>query len=413
MGAVDVRVFVVDEDPLAVRGLAQTLAQEPGLEVAPFTSGREALAEAAVVPPDAVLVGLRVGDMSGAALLRELEAIDPEIASLVITSATDPDATTQAAVMVGPLRQVRKPADPDLMPKLRAQLERRQLIVDLQALQATLEQRDRALRASRRQVERATAELDVTSSELATATERLVRAEQLAAVGRVLAGVAHELDRQLALVGYAEAIKTRVAGDPELAEFADIIVNAQKRLVSTVDELRDFVAGSLDGADVDLAREPADVAAVVDEALAIMRWDADVVQRSVDRDFRARPLAALHRQKFSQVVINLLSNAVLATAPGDTITVELDVDRGHGLAVLTVIDRGVGMPPEVLRRLGEPFFTTRGDRGSGLGVGVCRRIVEEHGGSLVFESAPGKGTTARVTLPLLPGAADDDPEVRA
>lgn len=409
MGAVDARVFVVDEDPLAVRGLAQALAQQPGFDVAPFTSGRAALAEAAVVPPDAVLVGLRLGDMTGAALLRELQAIDPEIACLVITSATDPDATAQAAVMVGPLRQVRKPAEPaDLMPKLRAQLERRQLIVDLQALQATLEQRDRALRASRRQVERATAELDATSNELATATERLVRAEQLAAVGRVLAGVAHELDRQLALVGYAEAIKTRVAGDPELAEFADIIVNAQKRLVATVDEIRDFVAGSLDGDAVDLAREPADVAAVVDEALSIMRWDADVVQRTVDRDFRAHPLAALHRQKFSQVVINLLSNAVLATTPGDIITVELDVDRSRGLAVLTVIDRGVGMPPEVLRRLGEPFFTTRGDRGSGLGVGICRRIVEEHGGALVFESAPGKGTTARVTLPLLPGSADDD-----
>ncbi len=350
--------------------------------------------------------------MSGAALLRELEAVDPEIASLVITSATDPDATAQALLMVGPLRQVRKPADPaELVPKLRAQLERRQLVVNLQALQATLEQRDRALRASRRQVERATAELDVTSSELATATERLVRAEQLAAVGRVLAGVAHELDRQLALVGYAEAIKTRVAGDPELAEFADIIVNAQKRLVATVNEIRDFVAGSLEGDDVNLAREPADVAAVVDEALAIMRWDADVVQRTVERDFRARPLAALHRQKFSQVVINLLSNAVLATAPGDTITIELDVNRARELAILTVVNRGVGMPPEVLRRLGEPFFTTRGDSGSGLGVGICRRIVEEHGGALVFESAPGKGTTARVTLPLLPGA-DDDEEAR-
>mgnify|MGYP001602348046 FL=1 len=66
------------------------------------------------------------------------------------------------------------------------------------------------------------------------------------------------------------------------------------------------------------------------------------------------------------------------------------------------------MAPDVLARLGEPFFSTRGDRGSGLGVGICRRIVEEHGGTLIFASALGQGTTARVTVPLLA-----DPDVGA
>ena len=72
--------------------------------------------------------------------------------------------------------------------------------------------------------------------------------------------------------------------------------------------------------------------------------------------------------------------------------------------MLTVSDRGVGMSPEVLARLGEPFFTTRGDRGSGLGVGICMRIVEEHGGSLTYSSEEGVGTQARVRLPLLEAA---------
>jgi signal transduction histidine kinase len=116
----------------------------------------------------------------------------------------------------------------------------------------------------------------------------------------------------------------------------------------------------------------------------------------------------LHHHKFGQVVINLVSNAVLATGDGDVVTVELAVDAERREAVLTVIDHGVGMPPDVVARLGEPFFTTRGDRGSGLGVGICRRIVEEHGGALTFESAPGRGTTARVTIPLL-----TDPDVGA
>jgi signal transduction histidine kinase len=171
-----------------------------------------------------------------------------------------------------------------------------------------------------------------------------------------------------------------------------------------IDEIRDFDTAGPEGAGTPLAREPADIASLIDEALAIMRFDRDVRQRSLVRDFRSRPLAAVHRQKIVQVVLNLVSNAVLATRPGDTVTVGLDADEAAGLAAITVDDRGAGMPPEVLRRLGEPFFTTRGQRGSGLGVGICRRIVEEHGGSLTFASAVGQGTTARVTLPLL-GAA--------
>ncbi|MEM9493218.1 MAG: ATP-binding protein, partial [Myxococcota bacterium] len=159
-----------------------------------------------------------------------------------------------------------------------------------------------------------------------------------------------------------------------------------------------------------LDRDPADLVAVVDEALAIMGYDRDVRQRTIVRDFRARPLCALHHEKFGQVIINLVSNAVMATQPGDEIRIELDLadsDSGAApttepaLAVLTVADSGVGMPQEVLERLGEPFFTTRGDRGSGLGVGICMRIVEEHGGRLSYQSEVDRGTVARVTIPLL------------
>lgn len=395
------RVLVVDDDPLACRELAAAIERE-GHDVAWYTSPIDAIAAAGEVPPDAVIAGLRVGDREGAALIRELEAIDPQLASLMLTSATDADGTADATARVGPLRQVHKPVDAsDLIPKLSAQLVQRQLVCDLEAMQATLFQRDRALRASKRQVERTAAELEDTHSELETATERLVRAEQMAAVGRVLAGVAHELDRQLALVGYAEAIKSRVSSDPELVELADIIVAAQKRLVGMVEEIRDFATGQ---EHEPIAREPADLASAVDEALRLLDFDPDGRKRTLERSYLARPLVALHRQKFAQVVLNLVSNAVLATEPGDTVTVEIDVDRGRKLALLTVSDRGCGMPAEVLRRLGEPFFTTRGDRGSGLGVGICKRIVVEHGGALVFESEVGRGTTARVTLPLLPGA---------
>jgi signal transduction histidine kinase len=398
---VTARVYVVDEDPLAAADLAVALEREAGLEGRPFSSARAALAAVSDAPPDALIASLSVAEADGVALLDQVQTIDADVACLLLAPAGDADAEARAMGRVGALRCARRPFElADLLPKLHAAIEHRELLLHLRSMEAVLAQREHALTATRRQAERTAAELESTSSELATATERLVSAEQLAAVGRVLGGIAHEISEQLALVGYAEALRSRVADQPELVELADVIVNAQKRLARMIDEIRDFVTAGADGSGPPLVREPADIASLIDEALALMRFDRDVRKRTLRREYRSRPLAAVHRQKLVQVVLNLVSNAVLATRPGDTVTVGLDADDDRGLAAITVADRGAGMTPEVLRHLGEPFFTTRA-RGSGLGVGICKRIVEEHGGQLTFESAVGRGTTARVTLPLL------------
>lgn len=338
------RVLVADDDPAAVRALAQVLAEE----------GHEVVTGPAT-GIDVVVVG---SGADGSALVERLRAGDPHLAV------------------------VDRPSDPrELLAWLEDALDRRRLARRVDELEAKLSERDRELRT--------------TSSSLATATERLVEAEKLAAVGRVVTGIAHELSSQLALVGYAEAIKSKVAGDPEVAELADVIVNAQKRLAAMVDEIRDFA----DPAGRGLAREPADLAMVVDDALHLLAYDRDTRRRHVVRTWKARPLVALDAGRFTQVVLNLVSNAVLATEPGADIEVAIDATDVH--AILTVTDRGGGMPPEVLARLGEPFFTTRGDRGSGLGVGICMRIVADHGGTVTYASTLGTGTTATVTLPLL------------
>ncbi|WP_199351031.1 sensor histidine kinase [Haliangium ochraceum] len=373
-----------------------------------YTTVDEAREQAA--RPDALIVVHRSVGMNGVGLVRELRRNDKALVALVVTRRTDEAATATAIAEVGHLFHVYEPCwARDVLCRVDSGLEQQRLRRELSRARAESETWVHALDSCAGEVQRAEAELRTTHSSLRTATERLVEAEQIAAVGRVAAAIAHELSRQLALVGYAEAIKSRVAEDPELVELADIIVAAQKRLASMIDEIRDFATG--DAREVrDLRREPADMAAVVDEALAIMRYDRDVCRRVIERRYRARPLAALHRQKFSQVIINLISNAVVATRPGDVIEVELDVDEssadaGPGTATLTVRDSGVGMSPEVLARLGEPFFTTRAERGSGLGVGICMRIIEEHGGVIGYESELGRGTTARIAIPLLSDGA--------
>jgi two-component system, NtrC family, sensor histidine kinase HydH len=101
-------------------------------------------------------------------------------------------------------------------------------------------------------------------------------------------------------------------------------------------------------------------------------------------------------RRLAEALLNLLSNAIEATSPGGEVAVEVLARDGE--AEIAVRDTGRGMRPEVLRRIGTPFFTTRED-GTGLGVVLARSVLSLHGGSLRYESEPGKGTTVRATLP--------------
>ena len=386
-------VYVVDDDPLVTDSLGTALKLETPYQVETFNSATAALAAMPARPPDVLITDFKMPGMDGLALLRAVRQGYPDAVLMLLTGYADKESAIRAINEVGIFQYVEKPWDlQDLLLKIQAGLERRDLTLRLRAANADLERRNEELRRSLADLARAHEEVRVTQ-------DRLVRAERLAAVGRVTSAIAHEIGNQLALVGYAEAIKKKVGRtDPEIAEFCDILLAAQRRLGGMVSEIKDFTRGRDDGS---LAREPADVAQVVDEALSILRYDPEVASRKVQRaEGPGRPLARLHRGKFAQVVINLVRNAVQASPPGGEVTVAVEDDSARRRVRVVVTDRGSGMPAEVVARLGEPFFSTR-DGGTGLGIGICRRIVSEHEGELAFDSRPGEGTRATVSLPAL------------
>jgi signal transduction histidine kinase len=379
----------LESNPLLSSSLRVELSAETGFEVETFADlGALQLARQAR-EPEAMLVSCPSGDPDALAFAKS--QTDSGTVVLAMVDPEDEDAAQKATAALGPLATLTLPWQRiDLLPKLYAALERRSLTQEVAALRKELSQGARALEASQKRAEQ-------TTGVLQTATARLMEAEQLAAVGRVVTGIAHEISTQLALVGYAEAIKSRVDPTSELYEFADAIALAQRKLATAVDQIRSFAVPELDSAQL----EAASLVAVVDEALAILRYDQDVRARKVERHDRAHPLVSLKREQFDQVVVNLVSNAVQATKAGGSIWIEVDEDKKTGMAILTVKDAGQGMSKEVLERLGEPFFTTRGDRGSGLGIGICMSIAKAHGGSIMYVSEVGVGTTAKVRLPLL------------
>jgi len=385
-------VYIVESVPLDANTLRDKIAIETDFEVQVCASIAEAQSLCAIQAPNALLVSCRDSIPDALPFLCEF---DSELVGIAMAPQAC-ETRDKALSQLGPLRVSEWPVQlRDLLPKLHGALERQRLARELQQAKRELRERDIALLASEKYVDQSKEELQAQHQVLETATARLVEAEQLAAVGRVVTGIAHEISNQLALVGYAEAIKSRVPEDSELFEFADAIAIAQRRLATMVDQIRSFTRASAVGQETTEPGdgfEPASLAAVVEEALSILRYDKDVRARKIECEFSSTPLVVLKREEFDQVILNLVSNATLATPPGDTIFVTLREDRESGTALLSVEDFGQGMPPEVLRRLGEPFFTTRGHRGSGLGVGICMSIAKAHGGSIRYESILGQGT---------------------
>jgi len=369
-------VYVVDDDELVTTSLRHALELETDYRVLAFNQGLLALTAMPMAPPDVVLSDFKMPGMDGLRFLSEVRRAFPDAVLLLLTGYADKESAIRAINEVGLWQYVEKPWDlADLLVKIAQGLERRQ---DRRALAAS----NTALASQLVELERAHVEL--------------VRAERLAAVGRVASGIAHEIGNQLALVGYAEVIRERTR-EPEVAEFAQVIIGAQRRLAALVDEIKDFARGASSTYD----RELADVAAAVEEAVALLRFDPEMRSRTVQIEVVDRPLAEIHRGKITQVLINLINNAAQASAGHEPIIVRVEAQEGG--ALVSVLDRGCGIAPEVHARLGEPFFTTK-DRGSGLGIGISRRVASEHGGKLTHSARSDRGTAACLWLPPLASA---------
>lgn len=218
---------------------------------------------------------------------------------------------------------------------------------------------------------------------------RLSRSENLAAMGRMTATLAHEIKNPLAIIrGSAERLGKL---DPEARRMADYVVEESDRLSRTVARYLQFARGEAGHG------EAGDAIAALDATLALLEGElrARRVTLARERTAGAAPVR-LDNESLKQVYLNLVLNALDAMSDGGKLTVG-DSERGGGIEV-RIADTGAGIPPDVLKKLGNPFFTTRA-QGTGLGLFLAKRLLESAGGSLGIESAPGKGTICTVRLP--------------
>jgi signal transduction histidine kinase len=367
VAAVPTEVLLVEDDPAfgTFCGTVLASADEPFHLVCAtsLTAALEVLAAASV---DVVLLDLNLPDSAGLGTLRDVLAAAPHLPVVVLTGVADP-GVPQEALRLGAQDWLGKDRiDPDLLPRtLRYAIERKRL------------------------------------------ANQLLQAQKLEVAGRLATGVAHEFNNVLTtIVGSAQLLQD--AADPEARDAAMTLLRRGARQGTALS--RQLLS---------LARNPPrneailPIARLVESGIALVQA---VLPSAIALD--VGPLAdvdvAIDPGQFDQVLLNLTFNAKDAMPEGGRLGIRVDLEVGPEdevrpawegknrlCAVLRVSDSGQGIHSDVLPRLYEPFFTTKGRTGTGLGLAVTAEIVERFGGAIRVDSRVGAGTTFAVWLPAV------------
>lgn len=274
-------------------------------------------------------------------------------------------------------------------------------------LERRVQERTAQLAQANEGLRREMAERQEAEAELQRQRDALYQREKLAALGSVLASVAHELNNPLSiLMVQADLLREEDQGGL-LAEHTTAIAQAAERCMRIVHNFLTLAR------QYPPERETVDLNAVTEGAIALLEYALRVDNIVVDRRF-ARDLPPLQADphQLHQVVVNLVTNAhqALREVPAPRqLTLTTRFDHAHAVVSLEVADTGPGISLATQERIFEPFFTTKPPGvGTGLGLSLCRGIIEGHGGSISVQSQPGRGSRFRVELPvevaIMPGS---------
>jgi two-component system nitrogen regulation sensor histidine kinase GlnL len=233
--------------------------------------------------------------------------------------------------------------------------------------------------------------------------EDLKRADRLALMGTLAAGLAHEIRNPLGgIKGAAQLLRRSVDGIPSVKEFTDIMIREVDRVNQLIEQLLDLSRP----AELDLA--PVNIHEVLDDVLLLESQTIGEKGIEIRKRFDpSLPPIRGDRAQLTQVFLNLVKNAFQAMGERGTLTVasRLETDfriRGEGTSAsrfiwIDIADEGAGISEEDLPQIFSPFFTTK-TSGTGLGLATCYRIIKEHGGTIRVESILGQGSSFKISL---------------
>lgn len=236
-------------------------------------------------------------------------------------------------------------------------------------------------------------ELQKAYQDLKSAQETIINQEKLATIGQFSSGIAHEVKNQLTIVSAVSAIKKRYPDDDKIVRYTNLILDAQKRIVNLLDEIRDFAKKK------EYDMENCSLKEITENVIELCRFDKDLNKIKLNHQIKtdSNLIIYANSDKLKQVLINLIRNAGHASKDGQTVLIE--VSNKDENVLIKVIDKGSGMTDEIFNKIWQPFFTTK-NNGTGLGLDICRNIIESHTGKIWAETKFGEGSTFFISLPI-------------
>jgi signal transduction histidine kinase len=230
--------------------------------------------------------------------------------------------------------------------------------------------------------------------------QQLLHAQRLSSVGALASSVAHEFNNILTtIINYAKLGLRSVGDDAARTQALEKILKGSQRAATIINSMLGFARNR------STQREMTDIVPLIEDVLVLTEKDLSKHRIQVETKFHGRPTAPVVQGQIEQILLNLIINARQAMLRGGRLRIDVRENLATNMAEIAITDTGTGIAPEQLRLIFEPFYTTKepdehGHGGTGLGLSVCRQIIEQHQGRIRVESVVGKGSTFTVKLPL-------------
>ncbi len=400
------RIMLVEDDADDALLISEMIRESwPHAVIDHKTTARDALA-GVKTPCDVFLFDHRLGETEGVDLLKSFRAKNIQAPIIILTGRGDQEIAVMAM----------KAGATDYLSKSKLSAETlshsiRHSLTLHEESRRRKETEDK-LKKSNQEITQANRELKESVKKLKAAQSQILRTEKLAGIGRLAAGVCHEILNPLNIIsGHTQALLMEREDDPTLIEDLRSIMEEIQRIEKIIGGLLKFSRkGDVDLQEMNVNKE-------LDSVLSILERDMNLEGVQVLRQFDLKlPAIPLDSDRMRQVFLNIINNAKYAmkSTKGGTLTVTTEVLPGKngnpaadelpgGTLRIKFADSGPGIRKEDQRKIFDPFFTTKPeDQGTGLGLSVCHTIIEKHGGTLEVESEENKGATFVIDLPYFP-----------
>lgn len=370
-------ILIVD-DSRVMREMLLRLVTEIGHRAITATNGKEAIEKTLSEQPDVVLMDVHMPEMDGYQACREIKnRLSGRYIPIVFVTTLQEPRERLNALRAGGDDFVNKPVQrEDLLFRIGTQLRVKELTEDLQSVNENLEQ------------------TVVEKSAALVETERqLYQAEKMSAIGTMLSGIAHELKNPIFIIGsWAQMLKQTGGLTEEQTKAVDFIQDQATRSSTIVENLLKLVRKKVEHV------KRLDINEIIDGIRQNLSYLVVNKEVQIETELEARARIEGNAAEIEQVVVNLVSNAVDAISDKGTVTVRSR--ENDKWSIIEVADDGKGMSEDVKRKVFDPFFTTKDPgKGTGLGMSIIYKIVENHRGKVSVDSQEGRGTTISVCFP--------------